>query len=122
MAKTIKIISLAAVLLLVVLAVSFSPANIARATTCQPDVWVAPPPFGNDGNPGTQAQPFATIQKGVDIACDDGTVHVAAGTYHENLHIDAAQDLMGAGAPDTILDGGDCGPALVLSSPPNEVN
>ncbi|OGN93338.1 MAG: hypothetical protein A2Z75_08700 [Chloroflexi bacterium RBG_13_50_10] len=122
MAKTIKIISLAAVLLLVVLAVSFSPANIARATTCQPDVWVAPPPFGNDGNPGTQAQPFATIQKGVDIACDDGTVHVAAGTYHENLHIDAAQDLMGAGAPDTILDGGDCGPAMVISSAPNEVN
>jgi hypothetical protein len=132
MIKTGKMLSLAAILLLAVLAVAVAPANVSG--TCDTDVWVAPPPLGSDANPGTQAQPFATIQKGIDFACANGTVHVAAGTYYEHLHINFAVNLTGAGAPITVIDGGLHGSGAVeasgiiggtvitISSAPNEVN
>jgi hypothetical protein len=120
MVKTGKIISLAAILLLIVLAVPFSSAHVTRAGSCMSDVWVAPPPLGNDANPGTQALPFEHIQTGITNVCFDGTVHVAAGTYHENLSIDAAQNLVGAGAPNTIIDGNGCGTVITISSAPSE--
>ena len=122
MVRSSKLISTAAIiLLLMVMAISLSPVKVANAT-CYTDVWVAPPPFGSDSNPGTQAQPFETIQKGINYACTNGTVHVAAGTYHENLIILGAVNLTGAGAPTTIIDGSDCGTVLTISSNPNEVN
>ena len=57
------------------------------------EVWVAPPPAGDDGNPGTAASPFATIQKGIDSVADAGTVHIAPGTYVEIGQIVIASDL-----------------------------
>ena len=39
--------------------VSLLAAPAADAQVCQ--FWVAPPPAGNDGNPGTSAQPWATL-------------------------------------------------------------
>ena len=39
--------------------VSLLAAPAAEAQVCQ--FWVAPPPAGNDGNPGTSAQPWATL-------------------------------------------------------------
>ena len=122
MAKTVKIISLAAVLLLVVLAVPFPLARVARAGCSSYDLWVAKPPLGNDANPGTQALPFATIQNAILNSCAGGTVHVAAGTYQENLSINFAVNLAGAGAPTTIIDGSDYGTVVTISSNPNEVN
>jgi hypothetical protein len=119
MAKASKVISLAAVLLLVALALSFPMTHAAEATVLPSDVWVAP--LGNDLlNPGTQSQPFATIQHGIGNVASDGTVHVAAGTYHENLQISGATNLTGAGAPDTIIDGGVLGHVIDISSGPWE--
>lgn len=43
--------------------------------------FVAPPPAGNDGNPGTNASPFATIQHAADIVNPGDTVTVKPGTY-----------------------------------------
>lgn len=118
MAKTIKIISLAAVLLLVVLAVPFPLTHVARAM-CSNEIWVAPPPLGKDTNPGTQALPFATIHTGLIETCNGGTLHVAAGFYHENpLFIGGAITMIGAGAPITIIDGDGTDTVLTISSGP----
>ena len=81
------------------------PFVIVTPVSAQPptDVWVAPPPLGNDANPGTQAAPFATIQKGVDAVAEGGTVHVAAGTYTEQVLIQKSLDLIGAGEATTTI-------------------
>src|SRR5262249_20198687 len=36
---------------------------------------------GNDSNPGTLDQPFATLQKGVNVALPGDTVYIRGGTY-----------------------------------------
>ena len=38
-------------------------------------------PTGSDSNPGTQASPFATVQKGANAASAGDTVWLRAGTY-----------------------------------------
>jgi hypothetical protein len=53
---------------------------------------------GSDANTGTSALPFKTIQKGVDIVAANGTVHVAAGTYPENVNVNKRVTLIGAGS------------------------
>ncbi len=120
MVKTVKACSVVVVMLLAVLGVFLAPAHVV-GNACSADVWVAPPPFGNDANPGAQTQPFATIQKGIDTVCWNGTVHVAAGTYHESLHIYDSQNLLGAGAPTTIIEGNG-GTVIKIISAPNSTN
>jgi hypothetical protein len=120
MSKASKIISIAAILLLVVLSVPFSVPNIAGAGSCQPNVWVAKPPLGNNANPGTQARPFANIQLGIDSVCDFGTVYVAAGTYYENILITRPMTLQGSGAPTTAIDGGELTTVMTILNSPNQ--
>lgn len=50
-----------------------------------PQLWVAT--NGNDANPGTEAQPWRTIQKAMNAATAGSTVNVRAGTYVERLTV-----------------------------------
>jgi hypothetical protein len=43
--------------------------------------WVAPPPQGDDGNPGTSSQPWATLQHAADQVVAGDTVLVRSGDY-----------------------------------------
>ena len=42
-------------------------------------------PNGDDNNPGTEAQPWQTIQKAADALMPGDTVYIRAGTYHERV-------------------------------------
>lgn len=54
---------------------------------------------GNDNNRGTQAAPFRTIEKGVEVVASGGIVHVAAGVYTpHNVLLDKSLILRGAQA------------------------
>ena len=56
---------------------------IITTTTTTTTYYVAP--TGSDGNPGTQAAPFRTIQKAASVVKPGSTVHVAPGTYAESI-------------------------------------
>jgi predicted outer membrane repeat protein len=106
MVKAIRIVSLLAVLSLVLLAIPLSQAKVSAWAPTLTDVWVAPPPIGDDtNNDGSEAHPFATIKHGLENVVDNGTVHVAAGIYNESLHISDAKNLIGAGAHVTTING-----------------
>lgn len=100
---------------------------------------VAPAPIGNDANAGTALAPFATI--GHAIAAAEGspvnpvTIHIAAGTYHENITMEAWKSLEGGWRNDftgrwhfvadgidpeaeyeTIIDGGLVGRCLSIEA------
>jgi len=55
---------------------------------------------GSDGNPGTLAQPFATMQKAVNMASAGSTVYVRGGSYHEVVSLSGKQG--SSGNPITI--------------------
>jgi parallel beta-helix repeat protein len=87
---------LMALMLVVTLGTALASTGKVQAA-CLSEAWVAPPPLGNDGNPGTQAAPLATIHKGVNEVCPGGTVHVAAGSYTDSVLITKSVNLEGAG-------------------------
>lgn len=66
---------------LVALSPSTPHAEIAPATS----LYVAT--NGDDGNPGTLAQPLRTIQRGVDLAQPGTTIHIRGGTYAPSTNI-----------------------------------
>ncbi|MCX6001445.1 MAG: hypothetical protein NTY79_02750 [Chloroflexi bacterium] len=62
------------------------------------------------------------IQNAIDGITADGTINVDAGTYSENLTISKNLNLEGAGAPDTIIDGGGIGSVLHIASYVGQTN
>jgi hypothetical protein len=56
----------------------------------------------NSGTPGWNVTRFAVIQDGVAAVASAGTVHVAAGTYDEQVVIDKTLTLQGAGVTTVI--------------------
>ena len=67
------------------------------------DVWVDD--SGDDGNPGTEAEPLATIQKAIEVVDSGGTIHVGAGTYFEvdQIVIDKDVTIAGEDSDTTIV-------------------
>lgn len=72
--------------------------TLIKIQACLNDVYVDAA-TGNDANDGdTPGSAKKTVQAGVNRACAGGTVHVAAGTYVEQVEIDKAVTVRGAGA------------------------
>ncbi len=42
---------------------------------------------GNDSNPGTQSQPWRTIQKGTDVLGAGDTLYIRGGTYNQTVYV-----------------------------------
>jgi hypothetical protein len=59
----------------------------------------------NDNNDGSEAAPFATIQKALDVTSDGSVVNVVAGSYTESPIIDSPRRIIGgAGTPSITGD------------------
>ena len=71
----------------------------------------------NDGHIWGQ-DAFASIQDGIDVLWNGGTVNVTAGLYAENIVLSRSITLLGAGADVTTIDGGNSG--TVVSIPSSE--
>lgn len=74
------------------------------------DVYVATTGSDSTGN-GTAGNPYATIQKGIDMVAVNGTVHVADGSYGADVgtgkgaYITKSLTLQGQSRASTIIDG-----------------
>ena len=65
---------------------------------------------------GTQTSPFCNIMDAVDVASSGDTVHIAPGTYFENLILDKDLTLIGTGGQQvTIVDGDQAGSVVTLA-------
>jgi len=102
--------------------------NAARGATAGRDIvcaasrqemYVAPPPLGSDTNCGTEAAPFATVQKGVTEVASGGTVHVAAGTYTDPLLVDKSLALLGPNAAVNPNTGARVAEAVLMGTTPS---
>lgn len=67
---------------------------------------------GNDANSGNSNSPYLTIQAAINAATAGDTIMVDAGTYNENVNINKALTLLGAGAGATVVDGSSAGSGL----------
>lgn len=111
MSKTVKLLSLF-VLLLLTFSIFLPGVDTAFAVFTIDTVYVNGT-TGSDLYSGSSPTfvsgiigPKKTIIGGVNVVSTNGTVYVAAGTYHENnIHLSDSMNLVGAGALTTIIDG-----------------
>ncbi len=89
--------------------------------------YVGPPSLGSDSNPGTEGQPFATIQKGIDTAGDADTVFVSEGIYTENVDFGGKNLVLRSRHPadpavveTTIIDGNAAAPTVTFAGTEDE--
>ena len=73
--QTMHQLALSATIITVLFTCGILHARVATATT----YYVAT--TGNDANPGTQSQPFATMTKGISVLQAGDTLYVRAGSY-----------------------------------------
>ena len=76
-------------------------------------------------NDGSEAFPYATIQKAVDMSVGDGTdiIHVGVGTFTENILIENKHiSIIGQGPESTIIDGGEIDLVFNLIGNPDDRN
>ena len=73
-------------------------------------------PTGTDAS-CTQGTPFLTIQFAVDCSFPLDTIMIAAGTYAQNLELNAQLRLVGAGAASTVIEPSAGSTASVVSIP-----
>jgi len=85
------------------------------------ELHVAPPPLGNNKNPGTEVEPFATIQRGINAASDGDTVIVTQGTYVENIEFQGKNIFLRSTDPTdwnvvkgTVIDGNQAGSVVTF--------
>jgi serine protease len=80
-----------------------------------PEVWVDDD--FDSSTPGWGTTHFDSIQDGIDAADLGGaTVHVADGTYYEDITLKNGVDVMGAGASGTTIDGTGGGSVVAAAS------
>jgi len=117
-----QVVRLSTLLLIIVLVLpmvltTVTTGDVQATIICTPGTIYVNASRPNDDGPGTSwATAFKKIQSGIDNACTGSTVYVAAGTYNENLYVDKNLILIGAGALDTIIDGGFKGQVICIAS------
>ncbi|GAB4278231.1 MAG: Ig-like domain-containing protein [Candidatus Promineifilaceae bacterium] len=104
------------------IAVSFAFSLIAILVTVTPNTHAAGPWYvnaasGDDANDclstGTACK---TVGTAVTKAASGDTIHIAAGTYTENIVLNKSLTFIGAGANNTILDGGGSSNVIRINS------
>ena len=77
---------------------------------------------GSDGTgDGSEQNPYATIQKGINESSDGDTVFVAEGTYEENINYNGKNiSIIGESRETTIIDGSQNGSVVTFENGENE--
>ncbi|PFG32354.1 DUF1565 domain-containing protein [Sanguibacter antarcticus] len=88
--------------LLFALVVALPATSAVAGTRGNSDLYVSP--AGNEANTGTRHSPLASIQQAVDLAQPGSTVHLAPGTYLQDV-VSAAPDVRIVGPSSAVVQG-----------------